>query len=207
MLAPDRLSCFWPGLARAWWRGSLSGLCAALSFGWGLCILMLATFVWPNWFQTWLVAVCWLAMLVFWLVESIRSHWQLGQLHADAGPVPGDNRFAQAQAEYLRGNWFDAESLLHSILTDTPRDAEAQLLLVGVLRHSRRWAAAFRRLDQLELLDTSSRWTFEIRRERQLIQRRQQEYAEDLQASESETEVESPQAKTAAEVGECSVPA
>ena len=189
MLAPDRLSCFWPGLARAWWRGSLSGLCAALCFGWGLSILLLATFVWPNWFQTWLVVLCWLAMLFFWLVESIRSHWQLGQLHADAGPVPGDDRFARAQAEYLSGNWFEAESLLHSILTDTPRDAEAQLLLVGVLRHSRRWSAAFRRLEQLELLDTSSRWTFEIRRERQLIQQRQQQYLDGDERTKEETEV------------------
>lgn len=183
MLGSDRLSCFWPGLARAWWRGSLSGLLAAIGFGWGLSILLLATFVWPNWFSPWLVVVSWLAMLAFWLVESVRSHWQLGQLKADAGPVAGDDRFVRAQAEYLRGNWFEAESLLQSILADTPRDAEAQLLLAGVLRHSRRWAAAYRRLDQLELLDTAARWTFEVRRERQLIQRRQQEYLDDEAAA------------------------
>ena len=200
MLAPDRLSCFWPGLARAWWRGSVSGLLAALGFGWGLCILMLATFVWPSWFHGWLVAVCWLAMLVFWLYESVRSHWQLSQLHRDAGPVAGDDRFARAQVEYLRGNWFEAESLLHAILTDTPRDAESHLLLASVLRHSRRWAAAFRRLDQLELLDTSSRWTFEIRRERELIQHRQQEYIERDQIVADGPEAESGQAETAFEV-------
>lgn len=200
MLAPDRLSCFWPGLARAWWRGSVSGLLAAIGFGWGLCILMLATFVWPNWFSPWLVALCWFAMLVFWLVESIRSHWQLGQLQGDAGPVVGDDRFARAQAEYLRGNWFEAESLLHAILNDTPRDAESQLLLVGVLRHSRRWSAAFRRLEQLELLDTSARWTFEIRRERQLIQRRQQEYLERETATAGSLEGEAQPAETVAEV-------
>lgn len=176
MLAPDRLSCFWPGLARAWWRGSVAGLAAALGFGWGLSILMLATFVWPNWFSPWLVAVCWLAMLVFWLVESVRSHWHLGRLQRDAGPVAGDERFGQAQSEYLRGNWFEAESLLHAILTETPRDAESHLLLAGVLRHSRRWSSALRRLEQLELLDTAARWTFEIRRERQLIEQRQEEY-------------------------------
>jgi hypothetical protein len=176
MFAPDRLSCFWPGLAQAWWRGSTTGLLAAMGFGWGLSILLLATFVWPNWFYPWLVTLCWFGMLVFWLVESCRNHWHLGNLHADAGPVAGDDRFVRAQREYLRGNWFEAESLLHAILTDTPRDAEAHLLLAGVLRHSRRWSAAFRRLEQLELLDTSARWTFEIRRERQLISQRRQEY-------------------------------
>lgn len=176
MFDPDRLSCFWPGLAQAWWRGSSTALVAAIGFGWSLSLLLLATFVWPNWFAPWLVTLCWLCMLAFWLGESIRNHWQLGKLQADAGPVVGDDRFATAQQEYLRGNWFEAETLLHAILTDTPRDPEAHLLLVGVLRHSRRWSAAFRRLEQLELLDTSSRWTFEIRRERQFISQRQQEY-------------------------------
>jgi Tetratricopeptide repeat len=175
MLAPARLSCFWPGLAQAWWRGSVSGLFAAVCFGWGLSILLLATFVWPNWFSPWLVSVCWLAMLVFWLVESARSHWHLGQLYADAGPIPGDDRFTQARNEYLLGHWFEAEALLHAILTDSPRDAEAHLLLAGVLRHSGRLSSAFRRLDQLQLLDTAARWTFEIRRERQLLEHRQNE--------------------------------
>ena len=175
MLAPDRLSCFWPGLAQAWWRGSASALLAALMFGWGLCVLMLATFVWPNWFGSWVTTSCWIGMFIFWVAECVRSHWQYGSMHKDAGPVAGDDRFARAQAEYLKGNWFDAESLLHSLLADTPRDAEAHLLLASVLRHSRRWAAALRRLGQLELLDTSARWRFEIHRERQLIMRRQQE--------------------------------
>ncbi len=176
MLAPDRLSCFWPGLAQAWWRGSLPALLAALLFGWGLCILMLATFIWPNWFHSWLVTSCWLGMLVFWVVECARSNWQYGAMQSDATPKAGDNRFAQAQCEYLKGNWFEAESLLHAILIDAPRDAEAHLLLASVLRHSRRWPAALRRLEQLELLDTSLRWRFEILRERQLILKRQQEY-------------------------------
>lgn len=184
MLAPDRLSCFWPGLAKAWWRGSVSALLAALMFGWGLCVLMLATFVWPNWFASWLVTSCWVGMLIFWVVECARSNWQFGSMQADAGPVAGDSRFTHAQNEYLKGNWFEAESLLHAILADAPRDAEAHLLLVSVLRHSRRWAAALRRLEQLEMLDTSARWRFEIRRERHLILQRQKEYEESEQRSD-----------------------
>lgn len=171
-LAPARLSCFWPGLAHAWWRGSLRGLFAAICFGWGLCALMLATFVWPNWFASWIVSLCWLAMLVFWGIETVRSHWQLGRLRSDAGPLAGDDRFERAQHAYLRGDWFEAESLLHAILAQAPRDAEAQLLLAGVLRHSGRYTAAQRRLSQLELLDTSARWTFEILREKKLLEQR-----------------------------------
>ncbi|MCC6508324.1 MAG: tetratricopeptide repeat protein [Pirellulaceae bacterium] len=192
MLAPDRISCFWPGLAQAWWRGSLTGLVAAISFGWGLCVLMLATFVWPNWFWSWLTTLCWVAMLVFWLIECVRSHWQLGKLNADAGPVAGDDRFARAQAEYLRGNWFEAESLLHAVLSDTPRDAEAHLLLAGVLRHSGRLAAALRRLDQMELLDTAARWSFEIRRERHLLLKRQSATAESTASAADAQPAEGP---------------
>lgn len=194
MLAPDRLSCFWPGLAQAWWRGSVSALLAALMFGWGLCILMLATFVWPNWFASWLVTSCWMGMLIFWVVECVRSHWQFGKMQADSVPAAGDNRFVQAQHEYLKGNWFEAESLLHAILADAPRDPEAHLLLASVLRHSRRWAAALRRLEQLDMLDTSARWRFEIRRERQLILRRQQEHEERDEPHEEVSEKASAQA-------------
>ncbi len=192
MLATDRLSCFWPGLAQAWWRGSARGLFASIVFGWALCALLLATFVWPNWFRSWLVTLCWFGMFVFWMIESIRSHWLLGTLQTDAGPVAGDTRFVQAQQEYLRGNWFEAESLLHAILNDTPRDAEAHLLLAGVLRHSGRWSAAIRRLDQLERLDTAARWTFEIRRERQLIARHRQSETATPENSNDETNADQP---------------
>lgn len=192
MLAPDRLSCFWPGLAQAWWRGSASALLAAILFGWGLSVLMLATFVWPNWFRSWLVTSCWIGMLIFWVVECVRSNWQYGTMQRDAGPVAGDNRFCQAQSEYLKGNWFEAESLLHAILADAPRDAEAHLLLASVLRHSRRWAAALRRLDQLELLDTSARWRFEIRQERRLVLQRQQEHQEQEREPEQNAEPATP---------------
>ncbi len=124
MLAPDRLSCFWPGLAKAWWRGSASALLAALMFGWGLCVLMLATFVWPKLVS--LVASDQLLdrdadLLGHRVCAQQLAIWQ----HASrCSPVAGDNRFAQAQSEYLKGNWFEAESLLHAILADAPRDAE-----------------------------------------------------------------------------------
>lgn len=77
--------------------------------------------------------------------------------------------FIQAQQEYVRGNWFDAEALLLEIVHQHPRDAESLLLLVGVLRHTRRWQPALRRLEQLELLDNASPWRFEIQQERTLI--------------------------------------
>jgi hypothetical protein len=175
MLVPDRLSCFWPGLAWAWWHGSARGLLAAIGFGWTLTLLLLATFVWPGWFAPRWVGLLWLSLLVYWLVEIVRGQWTWTQLRRHGLPQPNDDRFTAAQREYLRGNWFEAESLLQEILHDAPRDAEAQLLLAGVLRHCRRWNAAARRLDFLEALDTASIWRFEIARERQHLQRLREE--------------------------------
>lgn len=189
MLAPDRISCFWPGLAWAWWQGSARGLLIAVGFGWTLSILLLATFVWPNWFSPRIVALTWVALLFFWVVEIVRSNWTLRKLKTHGLPINNDQRFARAQEEYLRGNWFEAESLLHELLRDAPRDAEAHLLLVGVLRHCRRWNAAQRKLEQLETLDTAARWRFEIQRERQLLEKRRAATA----ASETDQETSLPQ--------------
>lgn len=183
--APDRISCLWPGLAWAWWQGSLRGLCAAIGFGWVLSLLLVATFIWPNWFASWLVSLLWFALLLFWVEELVRSNWNLRRLRTSGLPVAGDVRFSRAQEEYLRGNWFEAESLLHEILQDAPRDAEARLLLCSVLRHAGRWNAAERCLSDLEALDTGARWHFEIRREREKLTRRREELS---QTSESENE-------------------
>ncbi len=143
---------------------------------------MLATFVWPHWFNSWLVTSC-----LDWDVDFLGCGMcaqQLGNM-ARCNAMQCQRlvtiAFAKRSRNISKANWFEAESLLHAILADAPRDAESHLLLASVLRHSRRWAAALRRLDQLELLDTAARWRFEIRQERQLIMRRQQEHQEQEQ--------------------------
>jgi len=165
-----RLACFWPGLAAAWYRGAAVGLFVSVMFSWFVCLLLLATFVWPNWFSRWLVVPLWLAVAVYWLVESVRSQVSL---RAMLQPTSEDTTeaFALAQKEYLRGNWFEAEAILLKIVQQHPRDASAGLLLVGVLRHTQRWRPALRRLEQLCLLESAAAWGFEIAQERRLIER------------------------------------
>lgn len=84
--------------------------------------------------------------------------------------VRSSQMLVDAQSDYLRGNWFEAEAKLLQILHHHPRDAESFLLMVGVLRRTNRHKSAMRRLEQLELLDTSAAWHFEIQRERKLIE-------------------------------------
>ena len=77
--------------------------------------------------------------------------------------------FIQAQTEYLRGSWADAQTLLETLLERRPRDSEARLLLATLLRHSRRLTKARQQLEILERFDESLPWQFEINRERELL--------------------------------------
>ena len=77
--------------------------------------------------------------------------------------------FNQAQREYLRGHWTEAESLLKRRLKLAERDIEARLLLATLFRHTERLDWASEQLLQLEKYDESVHWNFEIRRERELI--------------------------------------
>lgn len=171
MIQSGRITCFWPGLSAAWHRGNPQALAVALLSCWCCVLLLLATFVWPQWAAHWVVRAAWLLAFVFWIVESGRSHWYFGRLVQVGKPLEPNDEFLQAQADYLSGNWFEAEAKLLRLLDDFPRDAESQLLLVGVLRRTGRYKAALRRLDHLENWESAGRWQFEMLRERTLISR------------------------------------
>lgn len=164
------LVCCWPGLAECWVRGNSRGLFGAILFSWTVCFLLLATFFWPAWLGSWTVRIFWLAVACIWLVSLVRSHLSYSKL-LGLPDTKSQNAFESAQQEYLRGNWYEAEAMLLDLLEKYPRDAEATLLLVGVLRHTQRFQPAIRRLDTLESLDTSAPWRFEIARERKILER------------------------------------
>lgn len=164
-----QILCCWPGLAALWIRGVPRSLLLAVLFSWAVCLLLLATFVWPDWIQAWIVRSSWVVFGATWLASCVQSHLGLRNLVGNS-----DDRthlaFSEAQVEYLKGNWFEAEAILLEILQKYPRDAEALLMLVGVLRRTQRWQPAMRRLEQLQTLDTAAVWQFEIRQERKFIE-------------------------------------
>ncbi len=185
MLASSRLTCFWPGLSAAWYRGNTSSLAIAVVSTWVLALLLLATFVWPQWVSTLALRGLWLLAMVIWVAASARSQWQFSRLMQVSKPLEAKDHFLLAQTDYLAGNWFEAEAKLLQILHDFPRDAESQLLLIGVLRHTRRFKPALRRLTHLLTLDSSARWSYEINRERAIIEQR---IAEELKEQAEVTE-------------------
>ena len=165
-----RIVCFWPGLVGAWHRGNTTDLACAVAAAWSLAILLLATFVWPQWLSALVVRGLWLLAFCTWVTTSARNHWHFSRLLQVRKPLEPNDIFIQAQSDYLAGNWFEAEAKLLEILKNFPRDAESQLLLAGVLRHTRRYRPALRRLAHLDTLDSAAFWHFEIARERELIE-------------------------------------
>ena len=79
--------------------------------------------------------------------------------------------FIQAQAEYLKGHWFEAETLLRRILRHCSRDADALLMLATLYRRTKRWDEARRQLDRLDRLDGSRKWRLEIAQERERLRK------------------------------------
>lgn len=164
-----RAVCLWPGLPTAWFRGVARGLVVALVFTWCICWLLLATFVWPDWISVVILRLLWIFAIGTWFVSMIRNCLTLPGLLASSD-ARSSQLLVEAQGDYLRGNWFEAEAKLLQVLHLHSRDAESLLLLAGVLRRTKRHPAALRRLGQLELLDSAAGWYFEIQREKKLIE-------------------------------------
>lgn len=164
------MTCLWPGLAPLWWRGRWSGLVSALVFAAGLNLLLTATFVWPEWVERPWLELGWLALGGVWLVACWRSWRELPTLVDDQIDAVAQTLFVQAQTEYLKGNWYDAEKLLEQLLARRPRDIEGLLLLATLQRHADRPDEALATLERLERLNGSARWLLEIAQERQKIE-------------------------------------
>jgi predicted Zn-dependent protease len=108
-----------------------------------------------------------------------------------ADPERPDTLFIQAQREYLGGHWEEAETLLRRRIENTPRDVEARLLLVTMLRHTRRLDLARNQLHEMMRFDEALEWEFEVDREQQLIELIQRhEAAEQLTHTQEQDSVD-----------------
>jgi hypothetical protein len=185
MRALPSLTTLWPGLAALWVRGRWEGLIAAMAFGLVLNLALLGTLV-PEMLPSPLSgttsrAAVWLLVLGFWMVG-----WWVGRSGPNTRTMAVDPQqnewFCQAQTEYLKGHWVEAEMLLAKSIARDPADAEARLLLASVQRRTRRLAEARATLGELAEVTTASRWAWEIQSEIRKI--------EDTQQGESEGDEE-----------------
>ncbi len=167
--------CGCPGLAPAWLRGSLSGVLELLAFCLLLNALLIASFAWPQWGPAWLVRSGWFLCGSFWVISACHAYFKLPKWLAGPLRLSKTDLLILAQTEYLRGNWFESESLLSKHLSENPDDITAALLLAGVLRRTKRWKQSELCLEQIRLRESSARWSEEIQRELEILTREAEE--------------------------------
>ena len=171
MRYPGRILCLWPGLPQLWLQGQVSALVVAVAFSGLLQGMMLTSFIWSEWVPSGVRTAGWLTLLGGWLfalgVSWRRLPYLAGERHRDCA----DALFREAQTEYLRGNWYQAQSLLEQVLRQNAGDVDAGLMLASLYRHVRRVEEARQQLRRLGQFELSEKWKLEIQREFEQLDR------------------------------------
>jgi len=154
--------------------------------------LLAATFVWTAWLDPRLRMVSWIGLGAVWLLALVAARWGVGvdwvvgrrwsKLQRRAGLPDGycegmssDDLFREAQTQYLRGNYLQAETMLCHLADRPEGDVDAQLMLVTLCRHTGRLEESADRLRRLELLDDAGKWQEEIQGEWSSLRRVREE--------------------------------
>jgi hypothetical protein len=187
----------WPGLPGLWWRGAWSGLALAVSFALLLNLVVAATLVWGELLGPQRAGAIWSGFIAGWLALLFVSR-RAAPL-AEASPTGPNDLFPAALAEYLRGNWLDAELLARQLVAQIPTDVVATLLLAATLRHTNRFDEARETLDGLTLWDRAASWQMEIIAVYQRLSEKEIRLAEgsqqpSIEECAVETELEAPDA-------------
>jgi hypothetical protein len=158
MAAVRYLTLVWPGLPWLWLRGSVSGLVLALAFALTLDVAVIATWIWPGLIELPVTMGLWTATAVIWLVATVSAAAAFPPPIAEAEGSEADLLFVRARAAYLGRDWTQAETRLRELLSISPTDGEAQLLLATLLRRVGRPAEARRALEALARSDSGTPW-------------------------------------------------
>lgn len=166
-ISADRLLRLWPGLPAAWLRGKLSGLLIALGFAIVLEVALLASVLWPLWLGSATNAVVWLVVVLYWLGGALPQliGGTLGTREHLGEDIVGLDLFRKAQAEYLSGNWFQAEQRLQELLAADESDADVRLMLASLYRRLGRTVDAKKHLELVGEYDRTEKWHWEVSRE------------------------------------------
>lgn len=175
-------SCLCPGLPELWYRGRLSALPQAIAFTAAINFLLIAKFVYPEWLASGLVRMAGWVGLAVWLYCVVRGLREMPALLFPRSASDQPDRFHDAHQAYLRGDWGEAESQLALCLGVENRDPPALILLAGVYRHTARFEAAERLIEEIRLTEAADRWWLEVAAEEKRL-RRDLEYARSATSS------------------------
>ena len=172
------LTLVWPGLPWLWLRGSFAGLVLAIAFAVTVDVAILTTFIWSDLVEFSFTLAVWTATAIVWIVSTVSAVAAFPPLLPQRLAAEIDPLFVRARAAYLARDWVVAETRLRELLGLAPTDAEAQLLLVTLLRRSGRRDEARRGLEKLSQSDSGARWSRVIASERARIESSSEEPAE-----------------------------
>jgi hypothetical protein len=169
------ITCFWPGLSRLWFRGQWRGLVSATIFAGFVNYLLLTSFLWPELVSPTIRSAMWFLAVGVWVASAWGSFRHLPQLLKSGGVIECDTLFQQAQSEYLKGHWYEAETLLAQRLQVDGRDVDSRLMLATLYRHTGRYDQAKSALATLQRMESAEKWEFEINQELQLLRSKKED--------------------------------
>ena len=161
---------FWPGYDGLMRHGRWTFLFIALAFALMLNAFIVLNFYWTAFLTPGQRNGFLGALVVAWFVLSLLAGKKRCAIEAVQTADVKENKFSEANVQYLRGNWYEAEHLLLGLLTKNPRDAEALLMQATLYRHTKRYDEAAAALDKLQLLEDARSWGLEIEAERRYAQ-------------------------------------
>ena len=94
----------------------MAGLLIATGFGWLLNFLLVASFIWSELLPVPCLVIGWLVMAAGWGFSAWRSFSGVSEMWDGRSAVATEDLFLQAQIEYLKGHWCEAESLLERLV-------------------------------------------------------------------------------------------
>jgi len=178
------MASLWPGSAWAWRLGRWQGLALAVAFAVVVNGALIATFADSRGLSAvtarTIASIGWVSVLGLWALGLVwlRRDWpRLSAEGSEKADAQTDGLFRQAQHEYLKGHWIEAEILIGSLLARRPADVEATLLLASIQRRSKRWREAKRTLHDLQQM-AEEEWLLEIGVELEQIEESESEECE-----------------------------
>jgi len=167
-------ACLWPGYVHLWTLGSWWALGLACSVALLVNVLLVSTFLWTEWLPRQALLGGWLLAAAAWVVSTwLGRRLVAGRSGAETEDsqeiAEGEDLFRQAQAQYLQGNWFEAESLLLELIERNRADVEGRLLLTTLFRHTGRSSEAMEQIERLSRMEAAESWSEELGRLREAI--------------------------------------
>ena len=150
------LTLLWPGWPQLWFAGAWSGLAIALGFAALLDLGLLTSRMWTELLSPGIRTAIWLVLATTWTASAALSwRWVRGMQVARDRPAENE-LFVQAREEYLKGNWFEAETALGRLLDRNVLDIEARLMRAALLVRTARRKEASGELDRLTRMETAA---------------------------------------------------